>query len=281
MVDRFANGSKQTWRGWWTNNLIRLIKHANNRNACHRIVTQKTAVGCYLPSQNDREAEALLKKGFRRENLVAVDTDAEAVKNVRKCGGVAIQTSLQAFLGSRSVAHLDFISADLFGGFTRPTFELMHAIVASPMVRPGTAVLINLKRGRDGGVHFDRRKYEKLAPFLRKLSEERGCCDFEKHRGAIVFSVFFELWWRLYLDQGLDLRDWDIPDLFRSTGVRFYSYKSKHGSGGSCDVYDSVVFNVAATAHFNGYDNSPSGRMNGALAALKAVRTKKLRAAIQ
>jgi hypothetical protein len=138
---RYANKTKDTFgRGWAINRIVDRLR------LCGIDLAQAGVL--YLAGEA-YDRKTLLKRGFREENLCAVDTDAGAVRCVRDAGGMAIQDKLvHLLLCWPTDLPMHAVLADYNCGFDEHVAHLIWALL-SPGLADGAQVYINLQRGRD------------------------------------------------------------------------------------------------------------------------------------
>ena len=276
-LDSYANGTKETWRGWQWNRIVeRLPGWRPNmgpsfyRNLC----ADKTVL--YLCGPDDFDRQVALKKGFRHENLIACDLDG--VSHVRSGGGLGISCNLiDAISLWPKDWPLDVIIADFCGGITRESFDLALSVHWSPAVHSGTVLSANFLRGRDAWVNEIRQKIPNhLSGSACQLVFPPGFS--EKHRGC-VFAYWKYSWsWSEVLhyddsrlaDMGIEIQrnrygtfingipfDSFLAEYYRHANPEFYTYRSGVQYFDSvvmrCDVDDGNVDSIGVT---------PGGRMS-------------------
>ena len=280
--ESYASGTKETWRGWAWNRIIEHLpgyKPWLGKGALSRLCEDKVAV--YLPGPDDFDRQAALSKGFRNENLIAVDVCSERIASVRKHGGIGLQGTLQEVLLHWSpTMRCDVVVADLCCGMTEDVWRLGEAIVVA-MRSPGV-VAANLLRGRDAGSNWMREQNAEIERrCVTKGISPLECKYLGKHRGWEFLLGFI---WNLLDSRGVEnaaVRG-TVERWMTYFHPKFYSYRSPESRqwfdgivfrwGGRGEVDPSVIQKVA--------DRLPrrlrrAGNVPGKLAALQAVRTKK------
>jgi hypothetical protein len=137
----YDNGTKNTWRGWVWNRIVeRLDKDPSE------------ATAIYLVGPEDRDRDTAIAKGFRNENLIAVDLDPENVRRVRERGGFAICADLNDVVQFWNDRPVDVLVADFCGGLTQPaiSFALVSSVY-NRAISKGAVVAVNLLAGRETG----------------------------------------------------------------------------------------------------------------------------------
>lgn len=276
-VDEYVDASKDTWRGWKWNRIadaaVRWAKLPPTEKA--RRLSHKTVL--YLVGPDDKDRAKALSKGFASHNLVAIDLVQGRVDEVRRSGGLAICGSLQQVIANWPKDWpIDVVDADFCSGWVSDVSCLKNILLGSPAMVPDTVFSINLMRGRDSNCN-------NLRQFL----------DI-KHRG--------ELWGKLHLLHASILQSGESETPLQRTRPEWTQYRSKT----SGQWFDSVVHRWGVgrpeikqktrevNAAYKEYDRiasvlrsdavdrlsrvaSRDDNIRGIIAAIRAVRTKKLR----
>lgn len=299
-AESYVDPSKDTWRGWKWNAIARAALQFNERlppSERARRLSQKTVL--YLVGPDDHDRQKALSKGFENHNLIAVDVVQERIDEVRAAGGIGICAPMQQVI--RHWPHdwpIDVIDADLCSGFVADVRALMFCMFANPAVHSNAVVSVNLMRGRDehsNGI----RDLCKIASQFIPAGEE---CphDIVKHRGSnwlmnLQFHLHRLKGFGIYPDGFIGLDPETVRNNFRAWNPSVNSYKSKTSS----QYFDSVVHRWAVFIDFQGkqapsrewwktldcgdaFMSSKCANDDGVrerIAALRAVRTKKMRGA--
>ncbi|MGE3596653.1 MAG: hypothetical protein AB7N70_13980 [Dehalococcoidia bacterium] len=146
-------GQKNHWRRWLHNRIAERLK-----------VPARDAVVLYLAGEKDLDRAEFLRRGYRPDNLIAVDVDGEVVAALRKRGVIAIQGKIEtiARLWSR---RLDVVIADFMGPLTTERF---HAVSDAVLGNVGPTWAVNLLRGRE------ERGNPLIVPFENNDTKHRG-----------------------------------------------------------------------------------------------------------
>jgi len=229
-LDSYSNGTKETWRGWQWNQIVKRLCGGKKLGpaATKEILQQK--VVAYLVGPEDKDREIAIKKGFRSENLLAIDIDDNKVASVRKAGGIAISGSLQQILLEwPCVLKLDAVIGDFCGGFNNSFKQFADCLLVSKAVKKDTIISVNLLRGRE--------------PNLK--SDLEGNDSQIKHRGVFALSYFYWKIQRLFIAElfaatghvNCDCcKEKNEQRLIHSMNPVTYSYRSGN------QYFDSVVF---------------------------------------
>jgi hypothetical protein len=272
-LDDYRNGRKNNWRGWQWNRIVERLS-----------VPVEDATVLYLCGPDDVDREKALARGFRNENLIAVDVVEEYIGRIRSTGGLGIRHNLHDLLWAWPQDWpLHVVIADYCAGITRETSRLKNILALGPAIsQPGvtTVVCANFQRGRDAwsnpirDVHKDLFSTEwtpdELVVVLAKL-RAMGVDDPTKNR-AFIFTMEYRAALRRWLvDAGWCVRD--AAELSRTDlGIAFKTYRSSRVQ------MDSVVLR-AACRRVDGSLRLPQLAVaRRKIAACRALRTVKLRA---
>jgi hypothetical protein len=268
-LTQYRAGSKRNWRGWQWNRIVERLA-----------VPPEDATVLYLCGPEDLDRAKALEKGFRTENLIAVDVVEENVRRVRAGGGLAICHDLhELILNWPTDWPIHGIVADYCGGLSGTTLPLRAALMFSPATY-GAIVSANFLRGHDAASNEIRAKWDTVADD-----------DLRGHRGfSFAMECFFE-GTLCHCPPG------PLPDLGETywphTEAAFNSYTSTGWT-----YFDTVVFRwLGVFPHPHGRREmwadpewlkrtlrpwAKAARVRPAsrkIAACRAVRTAKLRAA--
>jgi|3_EtaG_2_1085321.scaffolds.fasta_scaffold02708_6 hypothetical protein len=262
-------GRKNNWRRWSWNAIKERLP-----------VSPINAVGLYLAGSDDLDRPVAISKGFKEENLIAVDVNALAVTKLRKQKRIALNLEISHVIGNWRNPKLSFVSADLCSGLTAHSENLLKSFLYSTGVEDHCVIALNMLRGRDD---TDWLKYykNKLSTCDRNSFFEASrdlvpnpFGQIELHRGVAVVLTLMDVFMNLAKKTSLLSED-------KSTSIRqmsgilikmnptFNSYKSKKLT------MDSVVF--VWPLHGPWLDYKPKTQKDTAakrqIAAMKAIRT--------
>jgi len=159
-LDSYQNGTKETWRGWQWNQIVKRLCGPKPLGPAATREKLKDKLVVYLVGPNDVDRDVAVRKGFRSENLIAVDIDRKRVSSTRAAGGLAVAGSLTHIAAAWPTNRpVDALIADFCFGFDVEFMKFAHAICMSPMLSPHAAVSVNLLRGRDAFNDTVRKKY--------------------------------------------------------------------------------------------------------------------------
>lgn len=233
-LSSYANGTKQTWRGWqWNRICDRIPKHK-----------RRDAVVAYLCGPDDFDRACAIKRGFVNQNIVAVDVSEENVTRIRRAGGVGIVGNLADILVTwQGHTPLAAIVADFCGGMNKSAIDFTISLLKCPGVHVGTVVAANFLRGRDCHSNEFRSQFanvdwtgvKELVASL--FSGDASLADFGKHR-AFLWSAAAWIDFAAAVSEVAgspgDARGLELALHMRSQ-PRYYSYMSGN------NVFDSVV----------------------------------------
>lgn len=217
-------GQKNNWRARCWNQIS------------DRISYKRSATCLYLAAEDDLDRDIAIRKGFRSQNLFAVDRQRQVIKKLRSEKKPAIYGDMFDVLCSFGGA--DVVFADFCSGFTAENIDLMHAALFGGGVNRGGVLVLNMLRGRESGLASSARKElsdSVLACIDRGIKVEKE----PKHRGQLMLLFFLETVIGMFRDDG-----WPEPDLKslfydlqRKMRPELYSYKCEDG----IRVMDSLV----------------------------------------
>jgi hypothetical protein len=213
-VQKYANPTKATWRGWSWNQVMQ-------RSGKSYLHAKKTV--CVLAGDSAGDAGHAERHGVK---CVAIDYSVDNVRTFRDTGGVAIQDSLKNQIVAMTP---DCLIADFVNGITFDNLGL-----ALDAITICDAVVLNFLRGRDALGGKMARAGDSMVPHYsgrRVVVEPTG-----KHRGKLAAVI---LGWMCAEDwYGIDRERKFIPaEVFDKMKPSFHSYRSKD----SGQYFDSVA----------------------------------------
>jgi hypothetical protein len=145
-------------------------------------IDRRDAIVLYLAAEQDLDRETALKKGFRNENLIAIDRDLEAVKKIRAAGNLALHGNINEIIAAwPSRTPVAAVICDFTGGLYPGYCDNFFVFEHLPALR-NSIFVVNLLRGRDQQVNTWRSGLEALVGVIKK--HFRPDLISEKHRGA-------------------------------------------------------------------------------------------------
>lgn len=257
-------------------------------NALHRRVGHRpSSTIIYLVGPEDLDRATAMAKGFRNENLIAVDLNQDYVYNVRKNGGLAVQGNICSVLAHwPSNWPLNGIVLDFKGGLNNSVNEVLISLFTCQAIQYGrTQVCINLQRGRDPESNPIRQGIDKIISKYeaRKGLLPDGAWDIlidKLHRGKHFFVHLLSNMWRS-LDDGHPAKVVGYLQLaLAQCRPQFYSYRQTPTQ----PYMDSVIFTFPhakvedrASCYKIWKEMFPKDNMRAKLAALRALRTIKVK----
>ncbi len=237
----YKNGKKNNWRRWQWN---RIVEHLESIGR-----PRKEAVVLYLAGTEDLDRREAIRRGFRSNNLIAIDTSSDVVKTLRDKSGIACLVDLnEAISVWKPPPTIDVLVADFCGGFSAKSgMGLLNRLRWNPLCFSSEAVIaVNMLRGRDGWTsksdwpfHYDSVKHLVESPLLwQRFWHEFICKPVpSKHRGQIFVAILAKYYLPLFAPEHLDglLPCRAIVSAFSPA---FWEYKS------ATNFFDSVVFRL-------------------------------------
>lgn len=133
----YISGAKNHWRRWVWN---RLSERSD--------VPAKERVVLFLASPELRDVEEALRRGYRRSNLIAIESDRERCIELRAKRITTLNLPAGKVLQQwPPYIPVDAVLLDLCGGVDGEVNRCLCGLMRSPFAR--TAVAINVQRGRD------------------------------------------------------------------------------------------------------------------------------------
>lgn len=250
----YLNGTKNNWRRWQWNRICDRLKVSG--------VDPRDAGVLYLAGPDDEDRRVAKERGFRHENLVAVERDEGNAAALRSRGVLTFHGELSDAVEHPPLDRLDVVIADLCGGLSALTADLYASLCGLRPRGQVTIVAVNMLRGRDGefGSEF--------------------AASFGKHRG----KAFVNMFWVRILTPVLDAVKEKQLELFPLLSLllgsdnesvmsflleaEFNSYKS------GPQTFDSAVFVLPPLAGYARTDRGDGLKSKRQSAALKAARTR-------
>jgi hypothetical protein len=216
-------GTKANWRRWQWNRIVERLA-----------VPVRDAVVVYLAGPEDLDRPVALSKGFKPDNLIAVDRDGDVVKQLRMNGTLSVCATIEDVVMSFPVDRsADVVIADYCGGLSQSRANMIYRMIHSPNFSK-TVWSFNLLRGRDGTFNDGR-------ALMLELSDG----NIPKHRGIlIVNAVAYQLVHDFVTHNGAPNTElfWErtTRKLFEAMRPAFESYPSE--VNGVRMFMDSCVF---------------------------------------
>lgn len=216
----YANSAKNDWRDrQWREIAARLP------------VKPHKALCLYLAAKTDLDSGHAFRHGFIGENLIAVDSDAEVVAQLRANGRLAIQGDIRhVLLAWPDDQPLRAVVLDFCNGLTDANLQLVGTALGQTKGLEGAVIAGNFLRGRDASA-----ARSDVFGFVNRFMPNREYDP--KHRGVqffawSMFSVFVHVrhsWPDRFVAAMAKYTRWERATPF------FNSYKSGY------QTFDSVV----------------------------------------
>ena len=230
-LDNYKTGRKNNWRRTVWNEIAR------------RVLSRWNAIVLYLAGEQDLDRPVALSKGFKANNMIAVDLRKEVVDKLRREGKLAIHGSLHAVVATLEA---DVILADMCCGLREPVISLMLTTLFYGRTKPGAVIVFNIQRGREINqtaevLHLMQNKIKNFAIKVN-LSP-----NIYKHRGLVLLSYMLD-WargsWRedLHDEEAIDI---SMNIFLKKLNPFFLSYKSD-----ACNVFfDTLIVSNPFPSH--------------------------------
>lgn len=236
------NGATRNYYGGIKNNWRRTV---HNRIQDMLPVSPSNAVVLYLAGPQDLDRQEFLRRGYKLQNLIAVERDSSLAHSIRTDGKLCIHLDLEDVVASWKKTKIHVVLADLCCGLEISVCRMVKTLIKSEAFNDAVCAF-NLLRGRDA------RSNE-----IRKLFARDG----SKHRGEILTRIYTNELSR-YIPTACEIlesvttqQDFDkFDEVFQSVmlsklsklqtdGIKAWhdSYPSKSISG-SVQWFDSCVF---------------------------------------
>jgi hypothetical protein len=271
-VKDYGSGEKKAWREWQWSRIADLFWDHSTPTS------DALVVGLF--GVDGRDLEIAGRKGFRRENMIAVEREPQAVISLRNQGITTIKGDLNDVLSGWNTRGrpIDVVLADFCGG---ATWENTGAFCRRLMrcVQIGSIVSVNLQRGREH-LHdiqsirtfqeqwFDEEARNRWNSTWSQLADHHGSArrpflieeGMDKHRGVYFYAQWVTALRETYANEKLVWKDRETgeridssPDervAFATTRSAMYgdpaysTYRSFGKERKSALYFDSVVFRV-------------------------------------
>jgi hypothetical protein len=156
-------GTKGNWRRTVHNQIT-------DRLYCH----PRDAVALYLAGAQDLDRQEFLRRGFKPDNLIAIERDASATDELRCAGTLTIRGEFQSIVGAWRSQRVSVVFGDFCCGIEPWLPDLLRSMILNPSF-DGAVIVFNFLRGRDGRSNAIRSKYN------------------EKHRGAAACLLYSDI----------------------------------------------------------------------------------------
>lgn len=170
-IGNYRFGQKNNWRRTVWNEMASRVK--NRRDA--RIL--------YLAGEQNLDSEIAEQKGFRKQNMIAIEIDKGRTASLRANSVNTINGNLMDVLYNWPHKHkVDVVVADFCFGFEAKSVDLFDSISNPALV--DAACLINFQRGRDSSTNELRKMLGGNKVFTPTADGDIQEVASEKHRAA-------------------------------------------------------------------------------------------------
>lgn len=296
-ADKDYNGrEKNHWRRWQWNRIVENLKATNRR--------PQNAIVLYLAGIENLDMQEAMRRGFMKENMIAVDKVGKVVDALRASGTLAICSDLNSALWSFPLnLKLDVVVADFCAGIQVDQWSAVHALTLIGQAED-CILSVNLQRGRDPESGEAREAMQSSDRF-KKYASSIGLSD--KHRGLLLHQIQWNNFWSrmnktIHEKLGeMDVAFWDRVKIKHqkygeSKGLpAFSSYRSRtiSESGRETAVFfDSAVYRPPTTSSYTRFVSGKAVEIEStdsfknlrehlnktvkSLTAISAVRTKRI-----
>lgn len=164
-LDNYKFGRKNNWRRWQWNIITKTLKNLGKK--------PQDSICLYLRGPDDKDREVALQKGFKSNNMIAVDINKENIKAAKQNGNNAIFIGLGPLLSLwGKQPKIDIIVADFCCGMTETVKEFINDLLLCEGLTDHCILAINLLRGRDPNIKI----IQEVVPI--------------KHRGMLFMKEF-------------------------------------------------------------------------------------------
>jgi hypothetical protein len=211
------------------------------------------ALCLYLAARTDLDSIEAIRQGFINENLIAVDTDLDVVKELRSRGRLAIQGDISEILTAWPGEYpIHVVVADFCGGLTDRTWSAFGGSTAMVGAVREAVLAVNLLRGRDKSTARDTAAIAEsmVCAEISKKSTSSGISlrNYNpKHRGS-------QFYWCNYANVMGALRVAGLEDRWKTNIVARWRIKN-NDAGDEIQTYRSgpQVFDSIVMRNLAGY----------------------------
>lgn len=245
--------SKESHRGWVLNRIVERLT-----------IPISEATVLYLVGPEDIDGELLMRKGFRSENLTAVDIKSDAVISARGCGRIAVNEDISALLACWNCEPLDVLHLDTCSTF-RACDKMLNNAHQGNAISERTVIYCNMQRGRE--------KDAEMVSGNKKL--------YGNHRGNWLCENLIRR--VLFIESFSRCKGWPIAAQFawmdeREGEIKMHCTPSFASYRSATVTMDSVVMRAPPRPSIlveTGVGPKTQKRARRKLAAMKAVATKR------
>lgn len=183
MIDAVAykNGQKNHWRRTAWNMVADMTQN------------RREAIVLYLPGSTDLDAPEACRRGFRSQNLIAIERNSRVADRLRSEGRTCVVANLLEVIAAwPDHTKVAVLIADLQCGLTEEIFDLLCLWGMRPALS-GSTLLLNMQRGRETGFMFNLSKASSVRKFTGIWPDHVASHPVTEHRAANAFMTFAAL----------------------------------------------------------------------------------------
>lgn len=158
------------------------------------------ALVLYLAGGLDEDRPVAVAKGFREENLIAIEHDYETAARLRARGTLTlVGDAFEHATAWNPRRKIDVCVLDLCGGLTEKTAEEIELMIALPQFA-NAVIAVNMLRGRDASGNELRQYLAKSHQDILLMTKDFWACrgnaggDQLKHRGLLLQTLIMQNW---------------------------------------------------------------------------------------
>lgn len=209
----YQYGNKKQWRRWQWNRIV------------ERAADRRNSLVLFLAGETAPDVDAAVAKGFRAENMIAVERDQSTLKALRSRGVLAIDGDLcDVLLAWNERLPVGVVVADFCCGLEKRLIDVLGIAQMTPALTDAVFA-VNFLRGRD-----------KSSGEFRGLYDGRHGVS-TKHRGVIFHDAIMAKQVVMTIPTATDVHDALTEELRELSSPEFTSYRSTAGA----QVFDSCV----------------------------------------
>lgn len=238
---QYDDAAKDAWRGWKWNTIASAATGWLDLPPKERARRLSDKTVLYLVGPDDHDRKRAMARGFRNENLIAVDLVQERIDEVRAAGGFGIRGSLQQLIMNWPEDWpIDVVDGDFCSGLTNDITSLPWCFIMSPSIQRDTIVSLNMMRGRDAQSNWLR---DLICELTKHHTDRHDAESQMKHRAANWSHLLFDIEFKMSIHFGYhtarseNSMDTRTREMVNEWNPKANSYKSKT----SGQFFDSIV----------------------------------------
>lgn len=134
-ISNYKTGTKNNWRRTCWNEITKRVKNKNK------------ATVLYLAAEQDLDRREAVRRGFRSNNLIAVDMRLEVVERLRKNNKIAVHGKIEHV--AAAWGDVDVVYCDFCCGLTHDAAMGVSNLLLLPFIKDDCVFLFNFQRGRE------------------------------------------------------------------------------------------------------------------------------------